>query len=146
MVLLPLMPGCGTFLNLGRYHGIVVLDGTPTEKIFGGVRRDLGLLQPYPTPPEPKRAGVLRACEVVLCACCLAVELPLSAVGDTLTLPLVLPYALKEGDDFRRPTRAEVLPSSLLFPREGGADGRWGSEAERPAAPVPGGARLPSQP
>jgi uncharacterized protein YceK len=139
LVLLPLASGCGTLSNLGRYTGVIILDGTPTERVYGGVWRDLTFAQDdiVGVPRPESRLG--RANQLVGAAYCLLVDLPLSAVGDTLTLPLVLPYALKDGEVFPRRTRIEPIDVSQLSPP---AD----AEAERPAAPVPGGARLPSSP
>jgi uncharacterized protein YceK len=150
-LVIPAVSGCGTLSNLGRYTGIVVLDGTHTERVYGGVWRDLEFVQDDMAGVVRPGPGLERASQLVGAAYFLLVDLPLSAVGDTLTLPLVLPYVVKEREVFPRRPRIEETKSSALLLREGGeppasAYGDWDSEAERPAAPVPGGARLPSQP
>jgi uncharacterized protein YceK len=147
MVLLPLASGCGTCCNLGRYTGIIILDGTHTERVYGGVWRDLAFAQDDLAGVPRPESGLERAGQLVGAAYCLLVDLPLSAVGDTLTLPLVLPYVVREGEVFPRRPRIEPIDlNDLRRWEEGRSPADADGEGERPAAPVPGGARLPSQP
>jgi uncharacterized protein YceK len=88
-VVLPILSGCGTFLNLQDNPPKVmhIKLAKDTHLVYGGVRFDA-------------RTGPF----CLLCACCgedplqtfplgvylLAVDLPLSALGDTLTLPITI--------------------------------------------------------
>ena len=65
--------GCGTIANLE----------TGKPELFGGVQKDVAFLE---TPrPQPQGIGIRNLGALVL-----FVDLPLSAVGDTLTIPLAI--------------------------------------------------------
>jgi uncharacterized protein YceK len=67
------MSGCGTIANLQ----------TGKPDFYGGVQKDVELLQ---TPrPQPQGIGIRNLGALVL-----FVDLPLSVVGDTLTMPLAI--------------------------------------------------------
>ena len=77
--------GCGTTSNLNN------TDGKPA--IFGGVRRDLDmqLVTDYCENSEPGGLTLLATVPLMVLS---LVDLPLSAVCDTLTLPLTIRLAL----------------------------------------------------
>lgn len=102
-VLAALLSGCGTVVNCFN------VNGAASRAIYGGVRQDAEngyrhLGEAFsPTPPtftempKPPSAGRDFAAKS-FCAVCgvgmLAVDLPVSAVADTLTLPVTVPATL----------------------------------------------------
>jgi uncharacterized protein YceK len=67
------LSGCGTIANLE----------TGKPELYGGVQKDVEVLE---TPrPQPQGIGIRNLGALVL-----FVDLPLSAVGDTLTIPLAI--------------------------------------------------------
>jgi uncharacterized protein YceK len=112
-----LLGGCGTVVNC------VNVSGTPARAIYGGVRQDaengyrhLGEAFSGPAPsfgemPKPPNP-VSDLGSKTFCAACgvgmLAVDLPVSAVADTLTLPVTVPATLmkkKKPDPKRKPRK-----------------------------------------
>jgi uncharacterized protein YceK len=79
--------GCGTAANtlwLAPFEG--------GQRVYGGVRTDMEIVRQSITgEPESKGQSPRDRC---ITAVALAVDLPLSAVGDTLTLPYTVPAAL----------------------------------------------------
>jgi uncharacterized protein YceK len=59
------------------------------RKAYGGVQTDLSLATEFlvESPLKPSCGGMGKGVEVIMAAYLLAVDVPLSAVGDTLTLP-----------------------------------------------------------
>ncbi len=86
--------GCGTVLNLEDEHR--VYGGVRTEAVAGSacLVRGLGLTQPE------GHDKFSRDTSLMLGACAL-LDLPLSAVGDTLTLPLTIPATISKGANER---------------------------------------------
>jgi uncharacterized protein YceK len=97
------LSGCGTVVNC------VNVNGAPARAIYGGVRQDaengyrhLGEAFSGPAPSfsaMPKPPSVVSdLASKTFCAACgvgmLAVDLPISAVADTLTLPITVPATL----------------------------------------------------
>jgi uncharacterized protein YceK len=83
------LAGCGTMSNLPA-TGFAFLDATPQRRIHGGVRHDLDLARdslgnPAAWDGEDGPPGVFNYW--------LFGDLPLSAVGDTLTLPITVTAA-----------------------------------------------------
>jgi uncharacterized protein YceK len=95
--------GCGTVVNCFN------VNGTPARAIYGGVRQDAEngtrhlseafsgpapSFSAMPKPPDPTSDFASKS----FCAVCgvgmLAVDLPVSAVADTLTLPVTVPATL----------------------------------------------------
>jgi uncharacterized protein YceK len=70
VAVLPVLGGCGTLSN--------ITDQAPAVRAYGGVQRDWMLL----TMAQEDDSGIMWAFVPAL-----AVDLPLSVVGDTLTLP-----------------------------------------------------------
>jgi uncharacterized protein YceK len=109
------LSGCGTVANC------IGVNGVPARTIYGGVRQDaengcrhLGeaFFGPAPSfsamPKPPNAAGDLAS--KTFCAACgvgmLAVDLPVSAIADTLTLPVTVPATLmKKTPDRKRKHR-----------------------------------------
>jgi uncharacterized protein YceK len=97
LVLALLQPGCGTLVNLNDDGpGWSCKDPIPTRTPYGGVARDFyhgGALLSENFQASMSGTGTERLCGPVLTvatAGALAVELPCSLVGDTVTLPYVL--------------------------------------------------------
>jgi uncharacterized protein YceK len=103
--------GCGTTSNLNS------TDGKPA--IFGGVRRDLEmqLVADYCENSEPGGLTLLATVPLMVLS---LVDLPLSAVCDTLTLPLTIRLALEKDSGPAQPapktTPAGAAPSSSTPP------------------------------
>lgn len=96
--LLALLAGCGTitnFIPLGHY--------SPPRRVYGGVRQDA----------ENLGSGTLEwwlyPCQII--------DLPLSAVGDTLTLPILL---LTPASERRPPPDPEEFRGRFVFRLEEG--------------------------
>jgi uncharacterized protein YceK len=102
-VLAAVVCGCGTVVNCFNVNGVA------NRAIYGGVREDAAngtrhiteaftgpapSFTPMPKPPSP----VSDLASKSFCAVCgvgmLAVDLPVSAVADTLTLPVTVPATL----------------------------------------------------
>jgi uncharacterized protein YceK len=75
---LPALAGCGTLVNLGQQRAV-----------YGGVRSEAVLLSLLPDMAEAAKEGVSPG-SVLSGKTFLVADLPLSAVGDTLTLPFTL--------------------------------------------------------
>ena len=73
------LSGCGTISNLS----------TGEPEFYGGVQKDIQLLETPRTPPEG--IGIRNLGQLVL-----FVDLPLCVFGDTLTLPIAI-YELQRG-------------------------------------------------
>jgi uncharacterized protein YceK len=88
------LAGCGTLCNLPKESGVTVWDETPHDRIYGGVLRDVasGTRCLHETVAADCKDG--RLDNLVAGSYWLLVDLPLSAVGDTLTLPLTIPASL----------------------------------------------------
>jgi uncharacterized protein YceK len=80
----PLLSGCGAFFNCLWADKAGPRAEQGSGKIYGGVRFEC---EAFLQPPSTK--------EELLGACVLAVDLPLCAVADTLTLPFTISYTLK---------------------------------------------------
>lgn len=110
--------GCGTVVNVFN------VNGTPARAIFGGVRQDaangtrhLGeafsgpapSFTAMPKPPNPVGDVASKS----FCAVCgvgmLAVDLPVSAVADTLTLPVTVPATMMKK---KAPSKRQIKKKS----------------------------------
>lgn len=90
--MLPVLSGCGTLGNMQEVRDAEQPGRTP----YGGVRDDacggfrmLSTVVHVPDSEEPWEFGQRAAC-LVLGTYFLAVDLPMSAIADTVTLPYVL--------------------------------------------------------
>src|SRR5947209_780641 len=83
--------GCGTFGNT-----FIPCGGGTRPHVYGGVENDLRMLEsgwdPYETEEEKSAAlrPLTRGAYAVLSTLLVAADLPLSIVGDTITLPWIL--------------------------------------------------------
>jgi uncharacterized protein YceK len=103
------LSGCGTFVNC-----------TSGREIYGGIKQDAQngashlaeafsgpcpSLSQFPDNPSSGKQTLIRT----FCAGCgvgmLALDLPVSAVADTLTLPITIPATLMKPSDNRKPPR-----------------------------------------
>jgi uncharacterized protein YceK len=77
VLLLPFASGCGTLANLdGREYPLMGMPGQIMPRPFGGVARDVKWM--------------------------FILDLPLSLIGDVVTLPKTIPYLWMSEDDYRR--------------------------------------------
>lgn len=110
--------GCGTVVNCVGIHG------APARAIYGGVRQDAengyrhlgeafsGPAPSFPAMPKPPDP-VSDWASKTFCAVCgvgmWIVDLPVSAVADTLTLPVTVPATLmKKTPDHKRKPRKKT--------------------------------------
>jgi uncharacterized protein YceK len=129
-VLAAALAGCGTAVNCFNGKGVGAC------AIYGGVKQDAvngtsHLAEAFsgpapsfsemPKPPSPARDFVAKS----FCAGCgvamLAVDLPVSAVADTLTLPVTVPATLrKKKPDSKRNHKPKVMgmPASAVPPKQ----------------------------
>jgi uncharacterized protein YceK len=112
---------CGTTVNmLGSCCGAVRLGGgDQLPRVYGGVLLDAEAARE--SGNEALQTKGLECVERVAGAVCyLAVDLPLSAIADTLTLPLTIPTAIQkmsaqtENDSKKRNRETEVTDHSPL--------------------------------
>jgi uncharacterized protein YceK len=97
------LSGCGTMENLSGSGGV-----------YGGVRDDASLMTKCLTPEENPNSN--RAADLALAAI-LLMDLPLSLVGDTVTLPLSLLFG---GDDGKGNSQGNAAQANTrLAPRPG---------------------------
>ncbi len=83
------LSGCGTICNLVDGYSPPPV-GSQRPAVYGGVLLDLSVLDEIERhPPKELDKGDPRP--VMVWMVCLMVDLPLSCVGDTLTLPITLP-------------------------------------------------------
>jgi uncharacterized protein YceK len=98
--------GCGTANNLLLPEGEAKAQGAgPPARVYGGVGLDARvgtswLAAPFGGQPAPDVPAWEKAldgtCKVAIGAFVLGVDLPLSLVGDTVTLPLTVPATLQK--------------------------------------------------
>jgi len=98
--------GCGTIVNLSA---------SPGKEIYGGVKQDAlsgsdhlaeafsrstcPTFSPVPERPSPGKEALIKSFCAGCGVCMWAVDLPISAVADTLTLPVTVPAALAKKPD-----------------------------------------------
>jgi uncharacterized protein YceK len=120
--------GCGTVVNCTS------VSGPPARSIYGGVRQDAengtrhlaeaftGPAPSFTEMPQPPSAGRDFASKSFCAACgvcMLAVDLPVSAVADTLTLPVTVPATiLKPKASPKRKQKLKVMgtPAAAVPP------------------------------
>jgi uncharacterized protein YceK len=89
--------GCGTAMNLWRPCSGGAAHLPEPYRIYGGVRADVEMaaaaLQAAPDATKEAHHSPQPIGQALVAACC-AVDLPLSCVADTLTLPLTIVAAL----------------------------------------------------
>jgi uncharacterized protein YceK len=88
-----LAAGCGTVKNLEGTDAYI-----PTRRVYGGVRYDAQVAITMLGDTSGGHGGLTgRLIQLTLSPYVLLVDLPLSAIGDTLTLPLVYPKLEEQG-------------------------------------------------
>lgn len=137
-VVLALAASC---LLSGCMTGYSVCYFTPEEggkKVFGGVRLHCQVMQEAMAEGEEKDQWGRLLPRLLL----FTLDMPLSAVGDVLTLPYTVPYALVHGDDLplsrqysdrmARPivdgAASEAIPPTPILPGERDMGGRVNDE------------------
>jgi uncharacterized protein YceK len=125
-VLAFMLGGCGTVVNC------VNVNGTPAKQIYGGVRQDARngkdhlaeafsgscpSFSPYPEQPSPGKELMTRSFCAGCGVCMLAIDLPVCAVADTLTLPVTIPATLmnrKARPKRNNPPNAARTPAATM--------------------------------
>jgi uncharacterized protein YceK len=100
------LAGCGTMMNMpAPCHG-------PEHpfRIYGGVRNDLEIAQSN-FESMPKASTQERIAKAQGCAL-LALDLPLSAAADTITLPLTIPFSIARLIQEQEKTKSLSSPSN----------------------------------
>jgi uncharacterized protein YceK len=120
------LSGCGTAVNCLSFSG------SPPREIYGGVKQDAQsgtdhLAEAFsrscpsfsPLPDNSPSLGT-KLMTRSFCAgcglCMLAVDLPVSAVADTLTLPVTIPAALRKGKSNHPPKRRAATTQTPAAP------------------------------
>lgn len=127
------LSGCGTVVNCFN------VNGAAAKAIYGGVRQDadngtrhLGEAFSGPAPsftkmPKPPSTAADIASKSFCAACgvcMLAVDLPVSAVADTLTLPVTVPATLtksKKNSKKKPKTKVMGMPAAAVPPNRSSA-------------------------
>jgi uncharacterized protein YceK len=120
--------GCGTIVNL---------NGSPGKEIYGGVKQDAlsgsdhfveafssscPTFSPVPENPSLGKKVLIKSFCAGCGVCMWVVDLPISAVADTLTLPVTIPAALTKKPDNRarkrpqKPARTSAAPMPAAAP------------------------------
>lgn len=122
-VLAVLLGGCGTMVNC------ISTKGAAPRAIYGGVLQDaqngtMHLNEAFSGPapsfsemPQPPSAGrdfLVKSFCAGCGVCMLAVDLPVSAVADTLTLPLTVPATLMKPKPRAKHKPRAALPAKAL--------------------------------
>jgi uncharacterized protein YceK len=124
-VLAAALGGCGTVANCVGWNG------PPARAVYGGVKQDaqngaghlaeafhgpVPSFSAYPEQPAAGRQLMARSVCAACGACMLAVDLPVSLVTDTLTLPVTVPASLAKDKDNskRKPAPRRSAPPSAL--------------------------------
>jgi uncharacterized protein YceK len=103
--------GCGTMANLSEEFG-------PAEKkVFGGVRLDASYGTGYAAYPNHSE-GFVYSVYAASTACAMAADIPLSAIGDTLTLPWTLTAPAKKVSSQSKESAREKTASPADEPAE----------------------------
>ena len=79
-----LLSGCGTLQNT-----VFALREQEANKVYGGVQVDVDAIRTWVTSPPSCGTPPFIALPLVVA------DLPFSAVGDTLTLPVTVPWSLR---------------------------------------------------
>jgi hypothetical protein len=114
MALVPTQIGCGTFTNCLGADKV----GPRAEQgfgfIYGGVYYEcLAAKSLFGEKPEPRVIPDIPSwVETLLAAAMLAVDMPLSAIGDTLTLPYTIRYTLQCRELARQQEKDRVAPAA----------------------------------
>ena len=104
------LSGCGTMENLRNNKSVVVYQGVPLDlpRPYGGVKKDLEACHDIWEKLPP--TGWILTAPIIRSGCRL-IDVPFSAVGDTVTLPFIEnPYVWD-----KRPPLVE-MPMSLEAP------------------------------
>jgi uncharacterized protein YceK len=116
-IVLGALSGCGTSLNL---------DGD--SRVYGGVAQDLQTvgerMVQASNPSWPGTPGSSTGWNVTVGALALA-DVPLSLIGDTLTLPFTIPTALEEKHDQSTAAQENGGGDSSAKPRPHGISMGW---------------------
>ncbi len=121
--LLALGPGgCGTIVNF---------NGSPGKEIYGGVKQDAlsgsdhfveafssscPSFSPVPEKPSLGKQVLIKSFCAGCGVCMWFVDLPISAVADTLTLPVTIPAALTKKPDRSPRKRSPKAPQTYAGP------------------------------
>lgn len=112
-----LLSGCGTAANIS----VGFRDGWQYAPIYGGVRRDVQSAQEWATHSWSSGENVdyIQNVGTVVGLGLVGIDVPLSVVGDTITLPLVIPASLlaKPRNGTNGPAPAATPPPTVPTPQ-----------------------------
>jgi uncharacterized protein YceK len=112
-----LLCGCGTIANLETG----ARQGWKNAVVYGGVRRDVQSADKWIDHSWTwgENLDVIQDIGTVVGVALVGIDIPLSAIGDTLTLPVTVPFALMNDSanstSFRRNTAASP-PAAAAVP------------------------------
>lgn len=91
------LSGCGTVMNVSDRDDVSLMRDGPT-KVYGGVSWDAASGCEYLVEVVKPKESLLDRLQSLACGTyLLAIDLPLSVLGDTLTLPFTIPAANTDG-------------------------------------------------
>jgi uncharacterized protein YceK len=92
LIVVEFLSGCGTVANLS----IGAREGWKNAQIYGGVRRDVQSAEQWIDHSWTwgENLDVVQDIGTVVGVGLVGIDVPLSAVGDTLTLPITIPAAI----------------------------------------------------
>lgn len=98
--------GCGTTRNVSRSAISSVGAVPPAMIVYGGVKSDLNQIETAVEDVKRRRASENNLVTNIATATASVVDVPFSAIGDTVTLPVTVPAAINRAiDDYYFPNR-----------------------------------------
>lgn len=114
-----ILSGCGTFANLS----IGARQGWKNAQIYGGVRRDVASATDWVQHSWTwgDQFDLQRDVGTVVGVGLVGIDVPLSAIGDTLTLPVTIPAAIWGGTSGRRNGNRDAAAAPAPAPQPAAA-------------------------
>jgi uncharacterized protein YceK len=111
-----LLSGCGTVANLSTG----AREGWKNVQIYGGVRRDVQSAGDWFTHSwvAPEKLEFMQDIGAIVGVGLVGIDMPLSAVGDTLTLPVTIPASIwgRSRNDADVPRQTAPPPPAVRTP------------------------------
>jgi hypothetical protein len=96
----------------------------PPKQIFGGVQQDTGLMASLYTDWRKSGSTLPDSDDFLVGTYLATVDIPLSVVGDVLTLPVTIPATLSR---MKEPVESDSKPDAVLYESRGHASPGTGS-------------------
>lgn len=142
LIVAAFLSGCGTVANL---H-VGAREGWKNARIYGGVRRDVQSAEDwfaYRWLPL-KQWEVMQDLGAVVGVGLVGIDVPLSAIGDTLTLPVTIPASIWGSSSKTANVSRKAVPQQSVVSSPQPAGGSQDVPASPPAAIPPSGFSPPT--